>query len=144
MAMRVCGAGFRCHACSPHCGFWGGLFGHACLWRRVSVSCVQPSLWVFGWACLATRVYGAGFRCHARSPLVGFGGACLAMHVCGAGFRCHARSPHCGFWGGLFGHACLRCQVLVSCAQPSLWVFGGPAWPRVYLHLPCFHVLMHV
>ena len=88
MAVRACGAEFRCHA--RYLRIFGLWLGFLSLWD------------VVGGADLAMRDCGAGFRCHACNLRLGglLGGADLAMHDCGARFRCHTCNLRLG---GLLG-----------------------------------------
>ena len=77
---------------------------------------------IFGRAYLAVHVCGAGFRCHTCNPIyLGYGGGPIWLYAFvvpdfGAN---HVAPSIVGCRGGLFGHVCLWCQILVPCVQLS-------------------------
>ena len=84
-----------------------------------SATLVTPSIWVMGrggGAYLAIHICGAGFQCHTCNPFyVGYRGGAIwpyAFVVPDFGATRVALSI-VGCRGGLFGHVCLWCQILV-------------------------------
>ena len=83
---------------------------------------------IFRRAYLAVHVCGAGFRCHTCNPIyLGYGGGPIWLYAFvvpdfGAN---HVAPSIVGCRGGLFGHVCLWCQILVPRVRPPSVVDCG-------------------
>ena len=143
MAVHVCGAGFRCHTCNSfYVGYGGGpIWPYAFVVPDFGATRVTPSMWAIGGGPIwpyAFVVLDFGATCVAPSMWAMGGGPIwpYAFVVPDFGATCVAPSI-VGCRGGLFGHVCLWCQILVPRVRP-LSVVGCGGLPGHVCLVPDF------